>query len=465
MAAPTIAVEATLSTYLNGRYPPSLGISEIIQFACLFEHFAPYEFWLFSVAASGARYLQGGEKERLSLTPSIAYWHEKLPMTPIPQSLWELISPDEVNVAKEGVNSIRLVQELESTPKTENPPDRSYAADRLPFFYRSYAADKSDELPFFYRSYAADKSDEIPFFYRSYAADKTDEFPFFYRSYAVDKSDELPFFYRSYAPEKSNEMKSDEIPFFYPSYTADKSNELPFFYRSYAADVQMPTTHSSQSVFLLEKDLVSGTKKYLSYSNTQKMHFLPRSVADKIPFSSDNLSVALKELNIAPDSDMGLAMKQTLKVCEAPPVKGETKYCATSLESMIDYITSKLGSNGVTVLATNVPKGKTSKSVKHQYSITGVQYKSQGEKPVYVCHTIKYAYAVYFCHELQGTKIARVSVKGEDGSMVEAATICHTDTSAWNPKHVAFLVLNVKPGAASVCHFIPENHFVWLGAN
>ncbi|XP_059073407.1 BURP domain-containing protein 5-like [Cryptomeria japonica] len=380
-------------------------------------------------------------------------------MTPIPQSLWELISPDEVNVAKEGVNSIRLVQELESIPKTENPPDRSYAADRFPFFYRSYAADKSDELPFFYRSYAADKSDEFPFFYRSYAADKSDEFPFFYRSYVMCKCQQR--------------------------------------------------THR-RAYFLLEKDLVSGTKKYLSYSNTQKMHFLPRSVADKIPFSSDNLSVALKELNIAPDSDMGLAMKQTLKVCEAPPVKGETKY-STSLESMIDYITSKLGSNSVTVLATNVPKGKTSKSVKHQYSITGVQYESQGEKPVgsvtvlrggvnqncivlirnslinfslsslkqniyslcrrsltkpvYVCHTIKYAYAVYFCHELQGTKTARVSVKGKDGSMVEAATICHTDTSAWNPKHVAFLVLNVKPGAASVGHFIPENHFVWLGAN
>ncbi|GLJ15544.1 hypothetical protein SUGI_0255280 [Cryptomeria japonica] len=71
------------------------------------------------------------------------------------------------------------------------------------------------------------------------------------------------------------------------------------------------------------------------------------------------------------------------------------------------------------------------------------------------------AYEEYFCHELQGTKIARVSVKGEDGSMVEAATICHKDTSAWNPKHVAFRVLNVKPSAASVCHFIPENHFAW----
>ncbi|XP_059073895.1 BURP domain-containing protein 5 [Cryptomeria japonica] len=220
------------------------------------------------------------------------------------------------------------------------------------------------------------------------------------------------------------------------------------------------------SAFLLEKDLVRGTRKYLSFSNTQKIpKFLPRSVADEIPFSSDKLSAVLRQLNIAPDSVMGLAMKQNLQDCEAPGVKGETKYCATSLESMIDYITSKLGSNGVTVLATNVPKGKTSKSVKHQYSITGVKYESQGEKPVYVCHSIKYPYAVYYCHQLQGTKIARVWVKGEDGSTAEAPTICHTDTSAWNPKHMAFRVLNVKPGAASVCHFVPENHFVWLGAN
>ncbi|XP_059073896.1 BURP domain protein RD22 [Cryptomeria japonica] len=156
-------------------------------------------------------------------------------------------------------------------------------------------------------------------------------------------------------------------------------------------------------------------------------------------------------------------MKETLQTCEAPGMKGEIKYCTTSLESMIDYITSKLGSNGVTLLATNVPK--TSKSVKHQYSITGVKYESQGEKPMYICHTIKYPYAVYYCHKLQGTKVARVWMKGDDGSTMEAATICHMDTSDWNPEHRAFQVLNVKPGAASVCHFIPENNFVWLGGN
>ncbi|GLJ15566.1 hypothetical protein SUGI_0255790 [Cryptomeria japonica] len=157
-------------------------------------------------------------------------------------------------------------------------------------------------------------------------------------------------------------------------------------------------------------------------------------------------------------------MNQTLQASEAPGVKGETKYCATSLKSMIDYITSKLGSNHVTVLATNVPK--TSKSKEQEYTIMEVKYVSEGEKPVYVCHSIKYAYAVYYCHDLQGTKVARVWVKGEDaGSTVEPVTICHTDTSNWNPKHMAFQVLNVKPGAATICHFIPENNFVWLGAS
>ena len=54
-----------------------------------------------------------------------------------------------------------------------------------------------------------------------------------------------------------------------------------------------------------------------------------------------------------------------------------------------------------------------------------------------------------------------MSMLGRDGTAVDAVAVCHADTSGWNPKHVAFQVLNVKPGTVPVCHFLPQDHVVW----
>ena len=76
--------------------------------------------------------------------------------------------------------------------------------------------------------------------------------------------------------------------------------------------------HGYGNLFLLEKDLRCGTKISQNFSNKQKMRLLPRAVADEIPFSSYKLPLALKELNIAPDSVIALVMKKTIEACERP---------------------------------------------------------------------------------------------------------------------------------------------------
>lgn len=48
-------------------------------------------------------------------------------------------------------------------------------------------------------------------------------------------------------------------------------------------------------------------------------------------------------------------MKNTIKECEQPQIQGEDKYCVTSLESMIDFSTSKIGKNAQ-VISTEVQK-------------------------------------------------------------------------------------------------------------
>ncbi|EEF39410.1 conserved hypothetical protein [Ricinus communis] len=36
-------------------------------------------------------------------------------------------------------------------------------------------------------------------------------------------------------------------------------------------------------------------------------------------------------------------MEQTIKACEALGIKGEDKYCATSLESLVDFVVPRFG--------------------------------------------------------------------------------------------------------------------------
>jgi len=231
----------------------------------------------------------------------------------------------------------------------------------------------------------------------------------------------------------------------------------PFVYKYAATETQI---HDNPNValFFLEKDLKRGAKMNLHFTKTTNAEttFLPRQEADKIPFSSEKMPEILDHFSVTPDSKEAEVMKKTIKECEEPGIKGEEKYCATSLESMVDFTTSKLGKN-VQPISTEVEK-KPNKL--EEYRVSGVK-KMGGEKSV-VCHKQNYAYAVFYCHKSTTTKAYVVSLVGIDGMKAKAVAVCHTDTSAWNPKHLAFQVLKVKPGMVPVCHYLPEDHVVWV---
>ncbi|GLT55462.1 hypothetical protein SLA2020_285810 [Shorea laevis] len=148
-------------------------------------------------------------------------------------------------------------------------------------------------------------------------------------------------------------------------------------------------------------------------------------------------------------------MKNTIDECEQPEIQGEDRHCATSLESMIDFSTSKLGKN-VNAISTEVEN----QTQKQEYTIEAGAKKMAGEKSV-VCHKQNYAHAVFYCHETK-TRAYMVPLEGADGTKAKAAAVCHTDTSAWNPKHAAFRVLRVKQGTFPICHFLPQDHIVWV---
>ncbi|GFS35400.1 BURP domain-containing protein [Actinidia rufa] len=231
---------------------------------------------------------------------------------------------------------------------------------------------------------------------------------------------------------------------------------IPIVMTTYAATEDQLHDNPNVALFFMEKDLKKGTKMTLHFTkSTTPTTFLPRQVAEKIPFSSEKMPEIMNYFSVKPDSKEAEIMKKTVKECEEPRIKGEEKYCATSLESMVDFITNKLGKN-IQGVSTEVDR----ETQLQKYSITGVE-KMAGDKAV-VCHKQDYAYAVFYCHKIQTTKEYVVSLVGADGKKAKAVAVCHMDTSAWNPKHLAFQVLKVKPGTVPICHFLPEDNIVWV---
>ncbi|XP_027180301.1 BURP domain protein RD22-like isoform X1 [Coffea eugenioides] len=213
-------------------------------------------------------------------------------------------------------------------------------------------------------------------------------------------------------------------------------------------------------VFFLKMHLNRGSSMNMKFVESVKSPtaFLPRQVANSIPFSSKSVPEILNKYSLNPQSQDARIIKETIAECEVPAMKGEDKYCATSLESMVDFTTSKLGKD---VLAISNEAQKTDPEVQ-KYGIVSVSKLNNNDKEIVSCHRQNYFYAVFYCHTTQNTDAYMVNLVGADGAKVKAVAVCHRDTSAWNPKHLAFQLLKVKPGTVPICHFLPEDHIVWV---
>ncbi|KAJ0986313.1 hypothetical protein J5N97_004669 [Dioscorea zingiberensis] len=236
----------------------------------------------------------------------------------------------------------------------------------------------------------------------------------------------------------------------------------PFLYKYAATETQI---HDDPNValFFLEKDLSPGAKLNLRFTKTTSgSPFISRSKANTIPFSSNKLPEILTRFQVEPSSVEAEAMKNTLAECEEPAVRGESKLCATSLESMVEFSMLSLGTRDVQAISTKVSESRDAAAEKQQsYSVAPSGAQAMAGEKLVACHAQPYAYAVFYCHATSKSKAYKVPLVGKDGTKVEAVAVCHLDTAAWNPKHLAFQVLKVKPGTVPVCHFLPQDHVVW----
>jgi len=207
------------------------------------------------------------------------------------------------------------------------------------------------------------------------------------------------------------------------------------------------------TIFYQYNDLHPGKKMKILFTDSgTKVSFLPRQIAESIPFSSDKIPEILKYFTLEVNSKEAQVIREEIGGCEEPNMEGEDKYCATSLESLIDYSVERLGQN-VRVLSTGAGK-------KQEYTVSA-EVRMIGDHKAAVCHKMRYPYAVHYCHVIADTEVDEVPLVGADGTRVKAVTVCHLNTSAWSPDHMAFEVLKIKPGPA-VCHFIDSDTLVWV---
>ncbi|KAK8558263.1 hypothetical protein V6N13_038736 [Hibiscus sabdariffa] len=166
--------------------------------------------------------------------------------------------------------------------------------------------------------------------------------------------------------------------------------------------------------------------------------FLPKEVADAIPFSSSQVSNILHLFSVSQDSPEGTVVQDTLQKCELESAEGWTRLCVTSLESLYGFLSKVFGPEiDFKLLSTRHPTMTT---------------------PIFQNYT-----AVYFCHfDAIGTRSFKLQLVGDStGDEVDALVVCHMDTSGWSFDHAVFRVFGMKHGDA-LCHVLFEGSLVWI---
>ncbi|KAI3881019.1 hypothetical protein MKX03_037597 [Papaver bracteatum] len=237
-----------------------------------------------------------------------------------------------------------------------------------------------------------------------------------------------------------------------------------------AASERQLQDNAGASLFFLEKDLYPGAKMDVHFviGTPSGTAFLPKNLAKVTPFSSSKLPEILNQFAINPKSNKAEFISRAINACEQPAMENQEKYCATSLESLVDYGTSKFGKN-VIILTTEivVDKGKRTRMRKLQQYVVSSGLRQVVSDNFVPCHSLPYLYAVFYCHATLAHTAQPyvVPLVGADGTKIKATAVCHKDTSKWNPDHVAFRVLNVKPGTIPICHFLTEDNIGWAAKN
>ncbi|KAJ4831206.1 hypothetical protein Tsubulata_007593 [Turnera subulata] len=213
-------------------------------------------------------------------------------------------------------------------------------------------------------------------------------------------------------------------------------------------------------------------------TTTSSSHILPKGV-ESIPFSHKQLPSLLKIFSIPEGSPSAKSMEATLRFCETKlNLKDSSTFCATSAESMHDFLRTTLGFESQPHLLATSHLSEESKSRHQMYTIQGAPKEIIAPKTV-ACHPLPYPYSVLFCHvvESRESKFFKVSLAGENGDRVEAISLCHDTAKTrwawlrdqqdtfWATDNESLSKFEAEMGFPNiVCHFFSAQHHLWVPA-
>ncbi|KAJ7561957.1 hypothetical protein O6H91_03G049600 [Diphasiastrum complanatum] len=210
---------------------------------------------------------------------------------------------------------------------------------------------------------------------------------------------------------------------------------------------------SSSNVFFPEKELRAGghiTLPDLRDPAPMKA-FLPQTLAEKLPFNCHSFDELLAIFNISKSSNTSFDMAMVLKACESPTGEGQFKKCITSLEAMVDLVTSILGQN-LELLSEPSTAGS-----KQTVTVIDVKARESPAAPV-SCHSLVFPFAVYYCHYLDRTKAFHLSMQTQNGEMLQRTAVCHS----WLPSLTDEFVALKLERHESACHWLYASNLMWL---
>ncbi|CAL4981685.1 unnamed protein product [Urochloa decumbens] len=235
---------------------------------------------------------------------------------------------------------------------------------------------------------------------------------------------------------------------------------------------------ASEKLLYPETVFTAGSKINLYIDRAVALHspYLHRDIADSIPMSTKNFTDIIAMF--APVSpSMARDMWSTLSSCEHPrEVAGEQKACTTSLESMKGFSALALGTGDLRAFSTSldVPEEGIS-SPSQRYEVAAVRaITPRVATNTVTCHSMSFPVALFYCHAVNPTRIYEVTLKREGGdsipesrtpAMVQALAVCHVNTSGFDPTLRYWVKLGLKPGEASVCHFLTRGDVLWAPAS
>lgn len=218
------------------------------------------------------------------------------------------------------------------------------------------------------------------------------------------------------------------------------------------------------NIWFTPKDLYKGFTMpiYFAKKNpSNSPHFLTKEESDSIPFSISHLDYLLSLFSIPKQTPQAKAIEYTLINCDEE-LEGH-QICVSTLESMLDLVQKKFGSNTKFDLFTSITHPSKNSPLLQKYTFLKVPQQFPTKKMM-ACHPMPYPYAVFYCHgHVDGSsRVFKIPLRGENGDKVDAIAVCHSNTSGWDEDHISFKMLNMKPRSGPVCHFIPPNNFMWL---